>query len=248
MKPKKEADVRPEMASYPILTMGAKTFLSVVEDNLQGEILSANDLERIRIPTGGGLNWTIPTLDGGKSVPSFEGIILYQQTSRAYWEKGIASGSTPPNCASTDGRVGIGEPGGDCIVCPHAQYGSNPKSQSGRQACRQAKNLFVLLPESYLPLVLVLPPSSLKPFKQFMLQLSAANVPIQEVVVRFGLEKSSNRSNIAFSLATFAVNERLTTDETATISAYASVLKEQGTFDLQSFLASDFNGNGNGKG
>ncbi len=115
------------------------------------------------------------------------------------------------------------------------------------QACRQAKNLFVLLPESYLPLVLVLPPSSLKPFKQFMLQLSAANVPIQEVMVRFGLEKSSNRSNIAFSLATFAVKERLTTDEAATISAYASALKEQGTFDLQSFLASDFNGNGNGK-
>ena len=242
---KKTNTVRDETKDYPIFSLGTSDFMTVVEDNLQGESLSASDLERIRIPTGGNLNWTLPSLNGEVSAKEFEAIILHQQLNRAYWKSGIASGSTPPNCQSLDGKTGQGHPGGACEDCPLSQFGSS-NAKSGRPACRQAKSVFLLRPESYLPVMLVLPPSSLKPFKQFLLRLSASKVSSQQVVVRFGLEKASNRSKIAYSLATFAVKETLTEDETATIKDYVEALERQGTLNQTAFVASDFNGNGKG--
>lgn len=246
-KKRNEKEVRPEVAKYPIFKTGAEGFMEVVLDNLQGEILTAQDLERIRIPTGGNLNWALPSLDGEINAKEFEGIILHQQLNRAYWKSGIANGQTPPNCQSLDGKTGQGDPGGDCDECPLSKFGS-AKGKSNRQACRQAKQVFLLRPESYLPVVLVLPPSSLKPFKHFMLKLSSNNVSSSQMIVRFGLEKATNRSQIAYSLASFAVKDQLSEEDAAMIKSYADALNEQGTFSQIGFVGADFNGNGNGEG
>lgn len=227
--------------AWPILKLGTEAFMDIVEQNLQGVIPEASDFEKIRIPTAGNLNWTIPTLSGGETVSEFEAIILHHQPTRSYWQKSINSGSTPPDCASKNGLTGTGDPGGDCTECSMAQFGSSPNSK-GRQACKLTENLFVLLPESYLPMVLVLPPSSLKPFRQFIMQLSTANVPLQSVVVNFTLEKALSRSNIAYSLANFAVSQQLTEDETAIVELYSNTMKAQGSFDLQNLLNSEMNG------
>ncbi len=244
---KKKNEVRPQVARYPVFTSGVDAFMNVVEANLKGEILSSHDLERIRLPTGGNLNWSLPSIDGEVPAKTFEAVILHHQCNRAFWKTGIENGSKAPDCSSVDGDTGNGDPGGLCEECPHSKYGSD-KGKSRRQACRQAKLIYLLCPESYLPTVLVLPPSSLKPFKKFVLRLSASNIAATGIVVSFGLEKTTNRSKIAYSLATFSVAATLNDEEKAVIDTYADRLRRQGSFDQRVFLASDFSGNGKTRG
>src|ERR1039458_2016894 len=74
----------------------------------------SGDLERIKIPAGGGTAWTIQGLDGEEMVKELSGIILAWRDTRAYWSVPMeeSDGNMPPDCFSLDARTGEGEPGG----------------------------------------------------------------------------------------------------------------------------------------
>jgi hypothetical protein len=84
-----------------------------------------------------------------------------------------------------------------CEACPLAQFGSG-KNQRG-QACRQNRLVFLLTQDSALPIVIKVPPSSLKLVQGFLLRLSGKAIPPHGAVLAFGLRKTQNSGGIDYS-------------------------------------------------
>ena len=134
-------------AQYPAL-VNPQNAIDILRSNLGGEKISEFDLQQIKIPTGGGLSWTIPSVSGERTSPSVEGIIVAVAPRRAYWESSDLSGN-PPDCASRDLITGRGNPGGACELCEFAQFGS--ADNGAGKACKETRQVFLLTPGSQTP-------------------------------------------------------------------------------------------------
>lgn len=157
-----------------------------------GEQVSFSVLERLRVPAGGAKNWELPN---GQAAPTFTGVVLHRHMVRAYWRAPFAGGGEPPDCSSMDGINGIGDPGGECEHCPLDRWGSarGEKDEERRgKACRQLTRLFILTPESALPTLLVLPPSSYQEGQNYALRLAARRTPYWSVVTEAALVQDSS--------------------------------------------------------
>lgn len=214
---------------FAIMQTDPRELAAALRDVADGQRLSPWSLDVVKVPAGGVTVWTVPTLEGVTNVPTIEGIVIYQRTIRSFWKQSIsAGGGNPPDCSSQDGSVGIGDPGpahpdyaktetktrfdasGEpweigryaCVDCGNAQFGSKVRDDGGQgrgQACKQAKLLFLIQPESVLPLIVSTPPSSLKLVRQFFLRMTGQNIPPFGAVVRLGLEKTKNADGIAYA-------------------------------------------------
>ncbi|MFZ5926320.1 MAG: hypothetical protein ACOYX1_02620 [Acidobacteriota bacterium] len=201
------------------------TINAALSTNIGSGGLTEFDLPRIKIPAGGGIRWAVPTLEGEVMEPSIEGVIVLARDTRAYYSQPISEtgGSQPPDCWSADGATGSGKPGGACLACPLARYGSAPGGRG--QACKQIKQLFVLRGSLLLPEVVTLPPTSLKPAKQYLLKLTSQGVPYYAVVTRIGLERTKNAQGIAYSRAVLSFVRRLAPEEVERAREYHEMLK-----------------------
>lgn len=213
--------------SFALAQQDPEMIREVVAENLAGGTVTTWDFDRIRIPAGGGTTWEVPTIEGIDSRRSLDVVVLHARLGRSYWSSSLDSGageSTPPDCSSPDARVGFGTPGGECSSCPMAQWGSDPKSERG-QACKLRNLLLVLLGDSIMPVVLSLPPTSLKPWKQYAMRLSGRGVPYYGVVTRFSLEKRTSGSQ-SFSVAMPAFGAKLSAEELSQVKAFRAQFEE----------------------
>lgn len=185
---------------------------ALIKDNLGDDNLSAFDLDRIKIPAGGGTAYEVPSLDGETMEKDFAGVIIYHKGGRVYWAEEFTGQGNPPDCASEDCITGFGNPGGECSQCPFGRFGSDPKGGKG-QACKQLKQLFVMRPGDLLPVVVTLPPTSLGAARKFLLRLANNGLPFYAVLVRFSLEKTKNSNGIEYSRVVLSVAERLSPEQ-----------------------------------
>jgi hypothetical protein len=193
--------------------------------NLAGDEVGIGDLDRVKVPAGGGTTWTVQGIDGEKQVKFLEGIIVHVARRRAYWESANPTGEQP-DCSSTDCITGVGDPGGPCMSCPLNQFGTAVKqgggSGSGRgKACKESTLLFLLRPGANLPEVVVVPPGSLKPVKQYRLKLT---LPYFSAITRLELEKVSNKDGIAYARIKPTLVGQLPPDSAAQVRNFAQAL------------------------
>lgn len=213
------------VAHYAIMNPDIPNLAQVVADNTGAAGLGEFDIDRIVIPSGGGLSWNVPNLDGHmEPLPALEGVVIAFKDGRAYWPGDPAEGlgGIPPNCKSDDGFIGIGDPGGDCSMCPNAQFGTRARGKG--QACKMIRLLFLVRPQSLLPVIVKLPVTSISACRKFFARLAGAGIPFCGAVVRIGLEQERNDANIAYSQATFALASRLSPDETARFKAIGQAI------------------------
>jgi hypothetical protein len=158
-------------------------------------------------------------------VPQFSSVILGWYEMRKFWKVRLdqSNGPMPPDCYSPDTRRGIGEPGGDCLGCRYARFGSDPRGEG--QACKLFRELFVLRPENLLPDIVNLPASSLNAARLYLRRLSQKGRPCYSLVTKIGLEKTKNSQAIGYSRATFAPGEPLSPEQLMRAKEYASMLK-----------------------
>lgn len=212
--------------NYPALAGGMEV-VENIRQNLGGESVSPQDLNRIKVPAGGGTSWVVTDADGEEtSAKSIEGIIVHIARRRAYWPDANPSGD-PPQCASVDCVIGIGEPGGECATCPLNQFGSSHKGDgsTGRgKACKETKLLFLLREGCLLPDVVVVPAASLKAIKQYQLKL-ANTAPYWGVVTRLELTRTQNRDGISYAQITPKKAGTLDREAAAGILKYAQALQ-----------------------
>lgn len=193
-------------------------------DDMAGMQLS---FQRVKIPAGGALQFEIPGDD--PESPDYarvlEGVILYNHASCAFWPEGSEyDENTNPLCSSIDGIIGIGEPGGACATCSFNAWGSGENGKG--KACKNMRVLYLLRDGDYMPIQVTLPPTSLKPFKDFMnVAFAARRRATCGSVVQIGLKRVENGNT--YSVATFRRLFDFSGEPLAQAKAYASGFKEQ---------------------
>ena len=146
-----------DASTYRILNRtqeGVEKAMQIFTHNLRGQKLTERNLPRVTVPPNGITLWTVPGTEGDEHHEELTGILVEYTTPRAYWDKPMEPGNTtPPSCSSHDGLKGVGDPGGACYLCPFDKFGTAlGESQSGK-ACKEKRMLFLLRPDSILPLV-----------------------------------------------------------------------------------------------
>lgn len=137
--------------------------------NTAGAELSKFDaLSQARVPGPGGKRWKVRHADGTEEDPqTLTGVIVSVERARSYWKQPFVSGGDPPDCASYDGGfTGVGDPGGECSACPMNQWGSGPEGVG--KACTETRQLLLLPTDSILPVLVSVPPASLRIVNGFM--------------------------------------------------------------------------------
>lgn len=212
-----------EAGGYLALNHSTEEVQDIIKSNLGGKPISPLDLPGLGIPAGGATTWEVETVAGTQSVRELEGVIIHFKAARAYWP-GEFQGSKPPQCSSSDGFVGVGDPGGTCETCPLNQYGSDNKAGRGK-ACKEMEQWFLLTDGALLPMVLTLPPTSLRAAAKYRMALSSAALPMWKVVTKIGLTKLQNPDGQAYGQIVPTLGGRLSDDDAQRARAYADMLR-----------------------
>ena len=188
--------------------------------------------QRVKIPAGGALQFEIPGDDPENPdyTKYIEGVILHSHQTGAYWPEGSEyDDSVTPLCSSVDGKIGCGTPGGSCALCELNQYGTATDSKGNQakgKACKNMRHLYILRDGEYMPILLALPPTSLRPYSDF---INACFVtrrrPTYASVVQIGLKRIEGANT--YSVATFKKVCDFTGEELAKVKAYATGFREQ---------------------
>jgi hypothetical protein len=183
--------------SYPILS-DANERLAIIRQNLDGEPLTAADLDRIRLPKGD-LDkmsdrpcWVLETSGGEIEMESFRCVIIHTQCRRAYYKSAKPVEGTPPDCASADCKTGQGSPGGDCDSCPLSQWKSAQGGTGAGQACRKSRVFIVLREGEFLPEWFSAPPTSLRDMRSYLQRLGRDGFIPPRVITEFSLKKGKS--------------------------------------------------------
>jgi hypothetical protein len=213
--------------TYNLFKPGAiPEMLAVLAENMGSAGVNALELARVKVPSGGGTVWMVPTLDGEVPTREIEGVIVSWRQARIYWKTSMdeGGGGRPPDCTSKDGFVGIGDPGGRCDACPYAQFGSASKGHG--QACKQVRQLLLVMPDETLPHLITVPPTSLRALSNYMLALAGRQVQYWGITTHITLEKTQNEDKIAYSKMVFRPGRRLTVTELAVLAPYHRRMQE----------------------
>lgn len=175
-----------------------------MQENLGGASLGTFDFERIKVPSGKSIAWQYVDADTGKPkiTETIEGIVVAWNDQKAYWkqsldEQGAVSG--PPQCFSVDTVRGIGDPGVACETCKFNKFGS-AKNDTGRgKACKDWRAIFVIRPGDILPILIPIPPTSIKNVKQYFINLAGRGIPYYRAVTQFNLSLDKNANGIEYA-------------------------------------------------
>lgn len=186
------------------------------------------NFQQVKVPAGGALQYEIPTEDPDNPDYSryLEGVILFHHPSNAYWpetEDGEDDDNAPPQCQSLDGKVGYGSPGGLCDACGYNRFGTRGRGK----ACKNMHMVYLLRSGEFMPLQVSLPPTSIKPFNEFVSRaFMLRRRGICSAVVQLGLKKMSNGKD-DYSVTTFKLLYDFEGEELRQVRAYAEQFKEQ---------------------
>lgn len=212
---------------YELARIKPEALRAIFKDNVGNDGVGAFDLPRVKIPAAGGQSWTVPTLEGDTTSKVVRGIIVHQRDVRSYWKEkfGETPPGTPPSCSSEDGITGHGMPGGCCGTCPLNEWGSAGDGKKGK-ACRQVKMIFLVQPDEFMPIVMVLAPTSIPATKKYFLLLSSRALSYHNVITEFILERAQSGGGIAYSRAVPRMVRKLTPEEHTNVAQNAATIKQ----------------------
>lgn len=217
--------------SYPLFERAnMNNVLALIDENLDPQSFSILNLPRIRIPSGGALAFRVETAGGEESAAELKGIMAAWRPARVYFKKAYGrGGKKPPDCSSIDGRMGVGDPGGPCPDCPYARFGSAINADGSRgkgQACKEVRQVLLLLPGNILPHLVNIPPTSLPAFSQYTLALLNARASYWQTITSLKLERASNESGIEYARVHFRIAKRLEPPQQQAFEPYHLRMKE----------------------
>ena len=213
---------------------GIQNLPELLEDALIAGATAFELFERISIPAGGGTHFDIPGPSGSTAEPSLQGVVIHSNPRRAYWPGNEPAQGNPPDCSSDDGVNGTGDPGGLCKQCPLNKFGSATNGGKGK-ACKETLQLFVLRSGEALPVVLNLPPSSLRPWSQYVARLVREKRSARGTITEFTLDAVKNSGGIIYSQIKCTALDTLPDDSITAIrqagTAVAPIATARGMID-----------------
>jgi len=169
--------------------------------------------DQIRVPAG--LAWSVKTDSGEQPLQYLDVVVLHFHKVRMYYDTPYDPANPqpmPPNCASYDGVVGVGDPGGDCVRCPLSEFGGD---------CHPGYFLYVLFPDQVMPAKLNLPRTSLQNWERYISQIGLMGFYHNTVITRIGLARRERGTG---SVATFKFHEELAPELASKVRSYAQML------------------------
>lgn len=227
-----EADVDKGVVLFELApevgAVGAIDLQTLIAENYgtEEEIPVSTLFDRVRISPGGVTVFQVPGDDPDKpeQVSEIIGVIIDHYRINAYWPGAFTGEGTPPQCYSHDAKTGVGDPGGPCDSCEYNDWGSG-KEGRGR-ACKNMWRLYILQSNSVLPVILTLPPTSLKAFREFLKNVTfRRRMRLTEAIIRFGLKREKNDDGILYSKVTFTLVGQLTEEQAQAIKQYAKSIE-----------------------
>ena len=191
--------IKIENANFDLVPFNAETAQTIAEE-LDG--LDGFRFDEVKIPSGGSLAFELPSddPDNPETATSITGIIAYHHSANARWEGNYTgdADSNAPVCISYDGVLGFNNGTcTECKECPFNQFGSD-ESGVGK-ACKNMKRVYILRSGELLPLVLVLPPTSIRPFREYLGRLVKRGKKPSGVITKITLKKEKSQSGIIYS-------------------------------------------------
>lgn len=160
------------------------------------------------------------------------GIIIYAHDLNVCFEKD--STGEPPVCVSMDGVTGHDRLTGetcDCEDCPR-----NCANKGERKECRNKKRLYILTEGTPVPLVIDLPPTSLKAWKTYTKSLNHLGfLRPHEVLTEFTLESAVNANKIKYSRVKIKASGRLKPEMAEQIEWIRKLFKPLETVEVAEF-------------
>lgn len=210
----------------------------IVPDDVRADLLRAQadaivtpqPLPRARIMPAGVLMFEFS--DAPEDTPrEFSGIIIGSHPRHVLWDQPFEQGTPDseariPACSSPDGVTGLARDGFEhrsaspnggpiaCASCAYNQWGSvTLLGRNGKgKACTNQRSVYVLIEGRTMPVELVLPPTSLGHYDEYLSGLLNRQTPVQAVITKFS-QKRAIRDQLRWGEAQFAVERNLTAQE-----------------------------------
>ena len=144
--------------------------------------------DRVKIPSGGTTAFEVPSDDPDNPdiEKEIEGIIVY------------SGDNTSPDCSSNDGKVGVEFETGEihkCVDCPFNEFKSGPNGVG--KACKNMRRLYIIRTGCTLPIVLTLPPTSLRAYEDYVgRQIVTKGLRTHFVITKISLKKAKTGLHI----------------------------------------------------
>lgn len=222
---KNEVTVQSE--AFDLVTLTGEMAAAVAEE-MDG--LGTIPFDRVKIPSGGGLAFEIPGEDEDNPETTSEilGVIVLHHPVNAYWANKYAGGNEQPDCSSYDGKQGVDRATGavkNCANCPYNQFGSDT-SGSGGKACKNVHRVYILRAGNPVPLIISLPPTSLKGMRDYIgKRVLLKGLRCYDVITKITLKKEQNANGIKYSRAVFTMAGKLTPEQAKAAKAMAESIK-----------------------
>lgn len=217
-------EVAVKAADFNLITLTGDLAEAVAEE-MDG--LGTIPFDRVKIPSGGGLAFELPgeDEDEAESATELVGVILDHNPVNAYWESKFAGGNEPPTCSSYDGKRGIVAETGeikDCATCPYNKFGPD----NAGKACKNIHRVFMLRENNPVPLILSLPPTSLRYMRDYIgKRVLLKGFRCWQVLTRITLKKEKSKDGITYSRAAFAFVDALTPEQEKQAAAMREMVK-----------------------
>lgn len=169
--------------------------------------LGSISFDRIKIPSGGGSAFEIPGDDPDNPDVSktVEGVIVLHQPCNVYFRyKFGESDEKMPDCSSADGKTGTMRDTGtekQCATCKYNQFGS--ADDGNGKACQNRIDLYILMDGGMFPVVLSLPATSIKVFKDYLKSIVFRKKKLMQVKTSISLKKAKSAGGIDYSTCVF---------------------------------------------
>ena len=197
--------------------------LDIIRENLRNQPLSFQLFDLVKSPSGGSTVFSVPGLSGDEAEKELTGIILNYTTPRAYWDTPDPVEGTPPVCFSPDSIVS--QDGKSCAHCPFNDYGSKD-GDSNAKACKESVVIFLLRPNSIVPLLVRVPVTSKLTFLKYATRLISTLTPISSVVTKITLEKATSKAGKPYAQFHFKAVHTLSREDAAKARAYGQQFME----------------------
>lgn len=190
---------------------------------------------RIKYPTSGTGVFECPSPTGEPDYrPTLTGVVIAKQPVRAYWPINEPIANNPPKCSSPDGirptADSEDQQAAYCDECPQSKFGTGKEGQG--QACKQRLNVFMLLDRAgidleEIPTLLSVPPSQLKTFNNFAVQLRKVGSPLLAQCTVFSLVNATSKNGTAYKGLALKLGRKLTYAEMKQARSVSDAFEEQ---------------------
>ena len=182
-------------------------------------------VQKIKMPSGGS---TYFDLGDGKPVNDLTGLIIDNYDIKTCFLQPFNGEENRPDCQSKDCITGIDKEGNE-HQCNSCEYGKFVKGEKSK--CSTRRRIYFIPEGKDLPFLILVPPTSMRSFRQYVERLQYANQTTRTVITRMWLKAEKSNTGFPYASIQFIVQRELEGSERAEALIKAKELRPLTRFE-----------------